>query len=574
MIVPFLFQILVVGLLGYAIVRFARGRAGEDDSGATLRRLFEYALLAALVVIAGVGVTGLLERVLAGADELVRRDESALATSLAFVLVGTPALAWLGRRVHRRLTADPQERASFAWAAYLTIVQSGALLTAMFALARTIRWAIGDADYDAAALATAVVWSLVWAGHWLAASRLGWPARLELRDLFGSAAGLIGAAAAAGYGLGWLLAAMYDELFRQVVVAPGGELRAAAAWLLVAAPVWWWHWARSTRHADVTGPWRAYVLLLGVLGGVLVSLGALGTMLFLAAQWLVGDPGIATAADHFAPVAGALAALAAGGGVWAYHRAVLTPLRRDRSEVDRIYNYLLAAVGLGAAAGGVATMIAAAIDAVLPASRVVVDTAAGDVLAAALTLLAIGLPVWLRQWRTAQRHAGAAAAAERSSRIRRAYLFTTVGIGAVAALASLLVVLITTFEDALEGTLTVETLRDVEVALAVLATAGAVVGGHTRELRTDRELAPPPAKPAVHDVLLVTGDGAELAAALARELGVPVRSWRRLDGNGAARPVPVDEVVAAVRASPHEHLVVLTTPAGTYELVPVDPARG
>ncbi len=572
MIVPLLFEILVVGLLGYAVVRFARGRAGGDRSGVGLRRLFEYALLLALVVIAGVGVTGLVEEVLAGDGDLVRRDESALATWLAFVLVGVPALAWLAHRVHRRLTADPQERSSFAWAAYLTVAQAGALLTAMFALARTLRWALGETSYDAAALATALVWSLVWVGHVVAARRLGAAERLELSDLFGSAAGLVAAASAAGYGLGALLAAGYDEAFRVVVATgPGDELRVAAAWLVVAIPVWWWHWASRARHAEPTSLWRGYVLLLGVLGGVLTALGALGAVSFLAAQWLVGDPGTASAADHFAPVAASLAAAAVGGAVWAYHRAVLAPLRRDRSEVDRVYNYLLAAVGLGAAAGGVATLLAAAIDAALPASRVVVDTSAGDVVAVAVTLLAIGLPVWGRQWMAAQRHAAADPAGERGSPTRRAYLLTTVGVGAVAALVSLLVVLIVALEDVLEGTLAADTVRDVEVALAILATAGAVVGWHVRELKADRELAPPPARPAVHDILLVAGDGAGLAAALADEVGVPVRTWRRLDANGAA--VPVAELVAAVRSSPHEHLLVLTTPTGAYELVPIEPQR-
>ncbi len=571
MIVPFLFEILLIGLLGYAIVRFTRGRAGGDRSGEPLRRFFEYALLLAVVVIVGIGLGGLLERALAEGS-LVRRDEAALARSLAFVMVGLPALGWLAHRLYRRLRADPQERASFAWAAYLTVAQSAALLTAMVALARTLRWVLGEADYDAAALATAIVWSLVWAGHWVAAGRLGWPERLQLRDLFGSAAGLIGAAVAAGYGLGSLLSSAYDEAFRQVVAeAPGDAVRVAAAWLAVAVPVWWWHWLRRARRQEITGLWRGYVLLLGVLGGVLTALASLGATLFLVAQWLVGDPGTIAAADHFAPVAGAAGALAAGAAVWAYHRNVLAALRRERSEVDRVYNYLLSAVGLGAAAGGLATLLASAIDAALPSSRLVVDTPAGDVLAVAVALLAMGLPVWLRQWSAARRHAAADPHGERSSPVRRSYLLTVTGVGAVAALVSAILLLVVLFEDALEGRLTAETLRNVEVPLSIFVTAGAVAVGHARELRVDRVLAPPPARPAVSDVLLIAGDGAELGAALADQVGVPVRAWRRLDGNGAAQPVPLDEVVAAVRASPHEHLLVLTDETGAYNLVPVEP---
>ena len=45
--------------------------------------------------------------------------------------------------------------------------------------------------------------------------------------------------------------------------------------------------------------------------------------------------------------------------------------------------------------------------------------------------------------------------------------------------------------------------------------------------------------------------------------------WHRLDA-AYATPPPVDEVVAAVQAETHEHVMVLTGPSGAFEVVPFD----
>ena len=65
--------------------------SGEPAVGSaqrTVRRLITYLLLFALVVIAAVGLSGLLERILVAGTELATADVAALARSLAFALIG------------------------------------------------------------------------------------------------------------------------------------------------------------------------------------------------------------------------------------------------------------------------------------------------------------------------------------------------------------------------------------------------------------------------------------------------------------------------------------------------------
>ena len=65
--------------------------SGEPAVGSaqrTVRRLITYLLLFALVVIAAVGLSGLLERILVAGTELATADVAGLARSLAFALVG------------------------------------------------------------------------------------------------------------------------------------------------------------------------------------------------------------------------------------------------------------------------------------------------------------------------------------------------------------------------------------------------------------------------------------------------------------------------------------------------------
>ena len=94
-------------LAGLITVVVNAGRHRESLDARNVRRVFQYAVLYALVVVSAIGATELLGRLL-GAEAPAWQDDSyALAQALTFVLVGVPLaalLAWAG--LHDAATVD------------------------------------------------------------------------------------------------------------------------------------------------------------------------------------------------------------------------------------------------------------------------------------------------------------------------------------------------------------------------------------------------------------------------------------------------------------------------------------
>src|SRR5690606_2242850 len=84
----------------------------------TVRRLITYLLLFIMVVIASIGLSGLLERVLDARNAIAYSGSDGLAQSLAFALIAGPLAAVLWWLVWRE-SAISRDRASVAWPLYL-----------------------------------------------------------------------------------------------------------------------------------------------------------------------------------------------------------------------------------------------------------------------------------------------------------------------------------------------------------------------------------------------------------------------------------------------------------------------
>ena len=226
----------------------------------------------------------------------------------------------------------------------------------------------------------------------------------------------------------------------------------------VGAPVWIVDWARTASRYERDALWLAYVLLIGVGGGLVTAIASTSTLLYDVLVWLVGEPGGATATEHFDGAPNAAAAAVVGALVWWYHQALLKAGGAEaRTEVRRVYEYLMAGIGLGAAAAGLVMVLAALVEAVTGGAFVGGD--AVNTLLAALTLLAVGGPVWWVYWRQLQAATRAAPAHELASPTRRVYLFVLFGLGGLAAVVALIVGVYLLFRDLVEGTAGAETLR-------------------------------------------------------------------------------------------------------------------
>ncbi|HEX2858527.1 MAG TPA: DUF5671 domain-containing protein [Propionibacteriaceae bacterium] len=544
---------LVVGIaLIVAVVlvarRFTAGAAAGGSSEAhAVRRFFQYLLLYGLLMVVGVGVSGLLGRLFDGQLRLAG-DEAGLARDLAFTVVGIPLFAGVALWSRSRFRAGPEESRSLGWAFYVTAASVTALVFAMTGLGQVLEWAFGLSDYSGRSAATVVVWGGLWAAHWWLGARVTPPEHVRLHHLVGS---LIGLATAATGLVGVLGAALRTLLGLQeatLVTGQGSPILRGLAVLLVGAPVWVVYWYLTARRDDRHPLWWVYVLLAGVAGGLVMAITAASTLLYSVLVWLVGDPGAADARTHFQSAPTAAATAAVGVLLWWYHQAVLRGAgQAARTEVRRVYEYLMAGIALLAGAAGLTVAVVALIEALAGNRQVLVGNGVVNTLLAAFTLLIVGGPVWWIYWRLIHEAADADPAAELMSTTRRVYLFVLFGVGGIAAVISLLVGVYMLFEDVVNGVVGAETLRRMRVAIGVLLATAAISAYHWTVYRSDRKRAPSVA--AEHEpryVLLVGPADREVAREVAHRTHGRVQVWSRTDDG--AHPWSADDVMAALDA--------------------------
>ncbi len=519
-------QLAVVGGIVYLIVRVVsnRGEHPTQGIGTSIRRFFLYTLMLVTLLVSGIGVAGLIFAAVSAGSQITR-DTTAIAMSLAFSLVGVPVYTGLAFSTARRLRDDPLERSSFGWAAYVTVALLGSLVAVMSLLTTVVGDALTESIVDRLLLIHVAVWGGVWVGHWFAALRWKPGIGANVHLLLGSAVGLITTVIGSTTLTIVAFETIYNSFFLDVAVGRGAEpLVRPLIVVIVGLPVWWWYWLGHSRHGERTAMWHAYVLLLGVLGGVVLTISGAGVLLYSVLQWLIGDPSAASPAVHFASVPGALGSVITGGALWTYHAHVLGHRAlRDRSEVDRIHDYLLTGAGLVVGASGAATLITVALDTI--SGRDITSTS-DNTIVAGLTLLLVGGPLWWRYWSTTARARLLEPESELRSATRRTYVFLVLGVAALVAIIDLIVILFLVFEDFLDGSPGRGTIGDISLALGLLITAGAVAWYHFAVVREDRADAPRQSITTLREVTLIGMDVDDLAAGVSELAGVQVRTLR------------------------------------------------
>ena len=561
-LVPLVVMIGIVVL----IVRLVGGRdRTPGEGGVSARRVFQYLAAGVTLVLFCVGLAGLIDAALPSALQ-VTADTSAIARSISFLVVGGPAFVALALYTRRLLRDDPDEFRSAGWALYLTLVLFGSLVAAVFPLIVALGGLLVGDGVDRSTLVTVVIWGTVWAAHWWVASRHGYSPNLRFERILGSFVGLATMVSTGAFVAAAVLMEGYDAVFGIPGVEPSADqiVRPLVA-CAVGAVVWVWYWLLNAIRDERTMLWNAYVLLAGVLSGVLMVAAGLGTVVFRVLEWFLVDPSD-TAAEHFEVLAAAIGVIAVGAATWAYHRHVLAGGdERERTVVDRVYDYLLAGAGLAVTAGGMVTLIAYAIFGI---SGTEITGSDRNVIVLALTLLAVGAPLWGIYWGRAQAERKRHESYEAQSTTRRIYLVVVFGVSGLIALVSLIVLVYSLVQAMLDGTAGATLLDGMAVPTALLATTGVVAWYHFAVVRQDRGEAPVVVHPAVRDVILVTADGEELASAIT-EADMRVRTFR------AAAPAvdvsSIDDVLAALSAESHEHVVVVErADGGGFEVIPLD----
>lgn len=544
----------------------------------TVRRLITYLLLFTLVVIAAIGLSGLLERLLVAGTTLATGDVAGLARSLAFALIGGPLAAVLWWGVWRRL-GDETERASVGWGLYLAGVYLLSLLLAASNLLSTLTTLIGGQSLQwRPSLATGLVWAAVWIWHrWMWRHPRKRP--LDLADVptvLGSYIGLVMGVSGAISALSILLdAALRGARAAGIVGKPWWvSVLQSLVWALGGGLVWWWHWKHDGGWQLRTGLASVGFILVGVLGAGVLTLGGAGVTVFVLLR-LAFDR-TEPMEQLLEPLATAVAAAAIGALVWAYHRG----LARGSSESIRQGSRLVTAgVALVAAASGIGVIVNAAL---AMAATPLVGSGTRTLLLGGISSVLVGGPVWWLSWRPLQRtpavKPGVAGDSGRLQNARRVYLVVVFGLSAVVAVITLLVIGYRVFEfflGDLSGGSVVERIR---APLGLIVATGLVAGYHFAVWRHERAVsaaAGPARKRTIGHVVLVTGsDPGPLHRVIEDITGAGVTVWRRADvgagpGPNADAGALAGRLAAELEGVTGARVLVTVSPAGRIEVIPL-----
>jgi quinol monooxygenase YgiN len=487
MILGFFINIIIFGMVIFVINRIFFRSHKQVTKGGGVRRFFQFGLLFALTVISGFGLSGLLGRLLHIGVTLTS-DRNALAIESSFTAVGIPLLILVAMWTRRTIAKDPSEKETTAWSLYLAAISIFALVLNLTAQLKIFRVIFADGVLQGSSISQFVVWGGIWFIHFRLLSQ-GRQSVNSIHDhLLGSLIGL-------GFsvsGLLTILEALLASLFHfnkgAVIISGGQPLIQGIITFIVGAPVWYVYWIRTAMKSKRLGSWFAYVLLIGVGGGLLVAVTAASFSLYSVLVWFLGDPGTQSTSLHFQDSPGSIAAAAVGILVMWYHRDVLSHENTDqRTEIRRIYEYGVAGIGLIAAAGGI-TMILVSIIESFSESTQITGGGSTNSLLAAITLIIVGGPIWWFIWRSIQEKCEANPTEEHSSLVRRIYLFILFGVAGIISVAMLLLGAYFIFKDLFQQGIGVATVRQMRFSLGVLITAAVVSIYHWFIFRNEKDV--------------------------------------------------------------------------------------
>ena len=559
--VVLLVAVLVIGAGVAGIVVAVRRSSphGESTAQPTARRVIVYVLLFALVVIAAIGLSGLLGRLFDAGNALVAGDVTGLARSLAFTLIAGPFAAVLWWVLWRRM--DSTERSSIAWGLYLAGMYAVSLVTFSVALLTTAAVLVRE-EWQPRLFATGLVWAGVWVWHlWMSRHRQKSPTQLiSVAPVLASVFGLVIAVGGAVAALSSLLDAAVDALAPSLTLGePWWTLTfQALIWCAGGSLIWWWHWIRGGARDLRGGLAELALVAVGVAGAAILTLVGAGTVLFLLLRLAFDrtDP----INDLLSLLGFGISAATVGGLVWRYHRNLV----RGRSDLTQLATKLVTSgVGLVAAASGLGVVV----NAILAATTTpLAGSGTRTLLLGGISALVVGGPVWWAAWQPAR----PVEPAEIRSTGRRVYLILVFGVSAVVAIVTLLVIGYRLFEFALADATGGSLVDRIRAPLGLLVATGLAAGYHFAVWRRDRSTmvqAPQPSRTIASVILVTDAEPQPLIQSIRQTTGASVSVLRRSDAAGfSASPEQLGE---ALRGVTGKRVLVVTGPGDRVEVIPL-----
>ncbi len=480
----------------------------------SIRRLYFYLVAFISIEVVLWGLVGLLRSIV---DETISRGAEALAQALALILVGMPIflLHWLW--VQRAAAQDEEERTATLRAVFFYAI----LLATLIPVVQNLLSFIDRALIQGAGLGTgrafvpfqeqtladnliAIVMNGIVAFYFWNILRGEW-ATLPDKENFTEVRRL--------YRYIWMLYGLLmtvfgaQQILRFLFYIPSdvlGELKLwivinGVALLVVGTPVWVYAWRviqdSLTDPAEMGSALRLGILYLLALGGVITVITTATMVVNTVISWLLGADW--TFQYFFQQIGGPISIGVPLGLVWVYYGYWLNRHieaigdRVRQAGMKRLYHYLLAFIGLVVAFNGIRLLLSFLID--MSTGDLIIGSvrsvsAANGRIASSLSLLIIGLPLWLATWRPMQADAlsqGEIGDHARRSVLRKAYLYLVLFGSVIGGMATAVGLVYQLIKVVLTGEPGSNFVNDILNILQLLFLFGVVLVYHLNVLRRD-----------------------------------------------------------------------------------------
>ena len=518
----------------------------------SIRRLYFYLVAFISIEVVLWGLIGLLRSVI---DDTISGGADALAQALALILVGVPIFLvhWLWAQ--RAAARDDEERTATLRAVFFYAILLATLIPVVQNLLSFIDRAliqgaglgVGRAfsPFRAQTLADnliAIVMNGIVAAYFWNILRNEWTALTEKENfaevrrlyryiwmLYGLLLTVFGAQQILRF-LFYIPGDVLGELGREVVVN-------GVALLVVGTPIWVYSWRIIQESladpAEMSSNLRLGILYLLALGGVITVITTAAMVVNSLITWLLGADW--SFRDFIQQIGGPISIGVPLGLIWAYYGYWLNRHieaagdRVRQAALRRLYNYILAFIGLVVAFVGVATLFAFIIDMVTGTSVLMSDSTRGR-LASSIASLVVGLPLWLLMWRPMQAEAmapGEMGDHARRSILRKAYLYLVLFGSVIGGMATAVGLVYQLIRAVLTGDPGSDFVNTVLNLIQLLFLFGVVLIYHLNVLRQDGAATADALaeKQSAYSVLLVdSGNGfAESVNAALMKLGSKVQ---------------------------------------------------
>ena len=558
--------LLIIAIVVLVVRKMSNRGLNANPTAQPVRLFFQYALTLGLFITFAVGLAGLLGKLLGASSDVVA-DQSSLASNLAFVVVSGPLLLWLLRWLKKSITQNPLDATGFIPTFFATLAAIISLLVFMSsAIAVTYNLIDGDpvVGYTSA---RAIVWGIALIVVLRASNAVIPENDFRIQYFVGS---LITAIVSI-VGLIKVLATLFSVLLSQsfllgaqspALISTRDNSLDGFASLVIAGALWTYYWIKNANTKTNDKTWLSYVLVAGVGGGLVLAITSLTVTTYQVLVWFVGNPASQVLSEHFDSFPAFSATSIVGLLAWWYHKSLL-PRNSQRSQTQRIYEYVVAAISLTASTVGISIIIVAIFEA-FTSSIIVGDDAINTLLGAATVILVSG-PVWVRFWSRIQSFAKTSEQEELTSPVRRVYLFLLFGVGGIVAIVSLITVVFQIFNGILSSTLGNATLNEMRFALGILISTGIVAAYHWEIYRHEKDVEVSFGS-LTKSVLLVGPSNPEFVHALKAATSAKITFLERTDSGDL--DWPTDHVIELINQSKDRDLLVLLESTGV-KVVPV-----